>query len=95
MKKLDAFDAIVVFIMLPFATIFSAWVTCQLWGWFIVPIFHLDPLSMIQALGLGLIIGYFAHQYVKQSLDMGDWIVFLWVKPAVFLIVGWFYHLFM
>lgn len=40
----------------------SGWVGASLWTWFIVPLFHVQPLLWWQAVGLAMTIGFFTHQ---------------------------------
>ena len=40
----------------------EAWAIKLLWAWFIVPQFHLDPLSTKSAIGLGLVAALLTHQ---------------------------------
>lgn len=35
--------------------------TCVLWRWFVVPQFHLAPLSVPVALGLGILVGMYSN----------------------------------
>jgi len=36
----------------------SNFILTKLWGWFVVPIFNVQQISMVQSMGLTLIIGY-------------------------------------
>jgi len=36
----------------------SNFILTKLWGWFVVPIFSVPQISMVQSMGLTLIIGY-------------------------------------
>ena len=69
--------------------VLNAWVLTKLWGWYIVPAFHLEPLSMIYAFGLSLIVGHMTHQTAKN--DIGFWKILGTglTKSLVALAVGW------
>lgn len=47
--------------------IWSGYVLTCLWGWFVVPTFALPPLTLAQAIGVSLIVGYLTHQYLPKQ----------------------------
>lgn len=53
--------------MLGLAALYAIWggyvLTC-LWGWFVVPTFALPPLTLAQAIGVSLIVGYLTNAEV-------------------------------
>lgn len=40
--------------------LYFSWVLTVLWGWYIIPVFHLDPISIYQGFGLVITIGAIA-----------------------------------
>jgi len=56
--------------MLGLAALYAIWggyvLTC-LWGWFVVPTFALPPLTLAQAIGVSLIVGYLTNQYTPKQ----------------------------
>ena len=50
----------IVFIAL--GAIIEGWVLTILWGWFMVPLFHLPELSLLFGIGLALIVSFIAKQ---------------------------------
>jgi hypothetical protein len=65
---LRAVVCVVLFIVgLPIIALYRAWVLSQLWGWFVVPVFHLPALEIRYALGLSLIVSMFAMQFTSLS----------------------------
>jgi hypothetical protein len=48
-------------------TLLNGVVLVDLWQWFIVPIFHIAPLNIPQALGISLMVGFMAHQISRQK----------------------------
>lgn len=42
--------------------VWRGWVLSVVWGWLVVPIFHLEPITIIGAVTLSLIIGFLTHQ---------------------------------
>ncbi|MGC9605262.1 MAG: hypothetical protein ABSF56_00680 [Minisyncoccia bacterium] len=43
---------------LALVTILDGFVLSVLWGWFVVPVFHLPVLKIIPAMGISMIVGY-------------------------------------
>jgi hypothetical protein len=41
---------------------FSGLVLSILWGWFIVPVFHVIPITIPQAIGISLVVGMIVQQ---------------------------------
>lgn len=82
-------------------TLWGGFVLTKLWGWFVVTTFGLDGLSLIQAVGLKMVVGLFvmAPSLFEAEDDTIDrWgkvggVVFL--APAISLVLGWIIHLFM
>lgn len=67
-----------------------------LWGWFIVPTFHLPPISVPVAIGIGSIIGALAYQ--NDSDDEREFEKILlssYVILSIFFTAGFVAHLFM
>ena len=80
--------------------ILQGWIFTKIWGWFIVGTFGLQPLSIIQALGVMMFVSYLTVKLDKDTDDdfWGEYIekylfkVFmsLWV-----LFISWILFLFM
>ena len=100
---------ILAFFILPVAIYFvwaHAYVLVKLWAWFVVPLFHLEPLTWAQAWGVTIVVTYLTHiHYTWKAKDERNtsekvtefFLVFL--KPWSVLGVGWvcahyFLHLF-
>ncbi len=47
--------------------IINGWALSALWGWFVVPIFNLPSLTIIQAIGIGLILSYITNKSPSQE----------------------------
>lgn len=96
---MEAFLAVVGIIIAFFALAFvsacwSGYVLSILWGWFMVPVFHLPVLSIPTAIGIALVIGYLTKQSTSDLEKKEDhkWysaFVEAFTKPAVSLLVGW------
>ena len=79
----------------------NGWAISTLWGWFIVPVFHLSLLTMKQAIGFGLVISYLtstpAHAATQKKETKDQFtntliiIVYNITKPLLAVAVGWVY----
>lgn len=67
-----------------------------LWGWFIVPIFGLPPLSIVGAIGIAVIAGLMTHQYIHRDENaMTGLITHNFVAPVFALVFGGIASLFL
>jgi hypothetical protein len=74
----------------------TAFVSTYLWLWFVVPVFHVAPLTLLQAYGLAILVTYWTHQHIsdkvedtrKPSVIVAE-LVGLFLKPWVTLLVGY------
>lgn len=82
-----------------FAVVLRGWVLSILWGWFMVPVFGLPHLSVVQAIGVAMVVGFLCHENTdtKKNEEKG----FAWslsmvaVIPLLSLFIGWIIHSFM
>lgn len=73
------------------SSILNGWVLSILWGWFLVPIFGLPPLSIPQAIGVYLVVGFLTKQMdttKDEYLDRSKMIVATFLWPAVAWVIG-------
>lgn len=78
----------------------DGWVLANLWQWFIVPQFGLDPLPIANAIGLSLFVGSMTHQTFpnveeKKTTKMDKvwrYLQSIVLKPLIFLSLGWIIH---
>jgi len=69
----------------------------QLWGWFVVPFFHLSAIGIAEALGLTL-LGSAASNFnpIKSGDFSARFLVLLMIfRPAGILATGFLLHLFL
>lgn len=73
-----------------------AYVLVKLWAWFIVPIFHFEPLTWAQAWGLMIAVSFLTHvTFTCKGKDEREYsekvtaFVILWLKPWLVLLTGW------
>ena len=84
-------------------TLLRGWALSILWGWFIVSTFHAQPLRIVEAIGVSLVVGFLTASYPKasttesrpQSLLLIEAIGYSFLLPFITLGVGWIVHLFM
>lgn len=71
-------------------TLLRGWALSILWGWFVVPIFGLPPLSVVQAIAIALMASMLTHQYVppKEKDTWGPWAQ-AFLGPLLALGMGW------
>ena len=67
-----------------------------LWGWFMVPTLGLPVISLVQAIGIGIVISFLTQQHIPRDEDeKKKLLVFEILKPVFTIAVGWVVHLFM
>jgi len=95
------FYVLFVLLTIPFFALLRGWVISIMWGWFVVPVFHLPVLGVLQAIGLALVAGMMlGHSSAKINKDkslltlVGEFIVIAF-SPFVALFIGWIIHSFM
>lgn len=91
---IEAMGALFIFggagLMIVAMTYWRGFALSTIWGWFAVPIFHLSPLSIPQALGVSLLVGLFTYHHVP-SKDGETWqpIAYGFMVPLFALGIGW------
>lgn len=91
---LGLFSLVVVGIVV--GAIMNGWALSVLWGWFVVPLFNVPPLSIPTAIGFALVVGLLTHQEQadnSKKKEMSDAIAALIsravVSPLFTIFVGW------
>lgn len=106
----ETIDAILGAILLPFGVVMAfvigpilkGLVLCKLWAWFIVPVFHLPGLSIVYAIGIGIVLNTFMPSSFPKSDDKKksatamsmELILKPMLVPAVSFTFGYVVHLF-
>lgn len=101
MKIIGSIVATVVALVL--GAIMGGFVLSKLWIWFMVPIFDLSPLRVVEAIGLSFIVNYMTKTSLESNKTLeGPFLkellkAFLQtlVMAVGFLLIGWIIHLFM
>ncbi len=76
-------------------TITSGWTLSILWGWFVSPIFGLPTLSVIQAIGISLTVGFIKSKAPQHSDDrkVSDKLIesvsHMFIMPLLSVGIGW------
>jgi len=61
------------------------WALSVLWGWFMVPLFHLPPLAIAQAIGVGLVVTTFSPPGGGDCQKSKD---YKWYNPLLYGFIG-------
>lgn len=86
------------------SAIWSGFVLCKLWAWFIIPTFGLPALSVGVAIGIALLINYLTAQPLSNSKQdngksasekLWEAILVPLLRPAISLLFGWIVTLFL
>ena len=95
------FYVLFVWLTIPFFALLRGWVISIMWGWFVVPVFHLPVLGVLQAMGLALVVGVIMPGYSsaknenKSLLTLVGEFIAIAFGPLVALFIGWLIKSFM
>lgn len=98
MENLGKFTVFIISIVV--AVIVRGFVLTKLWAWFIVPVFELSPLRIVEAIGISTLIGYLTYSREKGKEDDDFWKKFIEslvvsiVLALLSLGMGWIISLF-
>lgn len=91
-------------IITAFGVVYNGYALTALWDWFIVSTFKLESLSLIQAVGVALTVGYLTkgipskdpdYKDKSQSDKIQEYLLTLALKPTVCMFFGYIYFQFM
>jgi hypothetical protein len=80
------------------SAVWEGFVLTKLWAWFVVTTFGLPILTLLPAIGVGLVIDLVTPRgkQTKDTRDEGeqfeDAITYALFSPAIVLLVGWVVH---
>src|SRR5688572_29285692 len=73
-----------------------------MWGWFIVPTFSLPQITIVQAIGIGMVVGFLTHQDIdcepkKEDTNekLSKAVAHVILRPLMALLFGGILHTFM
>ena len=70
--------------------LYSGFVFSRLWAWFIVPIFSLPQLTVMQAVGVNVVVAFLTATYPKNEFKLKDGqLVEVSGLDAVIKQIGW------
>ena len=99
MENFGKFMAVVLAMIV--GPIIKGFVFSKLWLWFIVPIFQIQPLRVVEAIGIMLLFNFISVKISKKSVEDDFWEVYrLYVVSSIIvsvfaLLFGWIIKLFM
>lgn len=99
MEKFGKF--MTVLLVLIISPIIHGFVFTKLWIWFIVPTFNVQPLRLVEAIGIMLTVGYVFAKPTKNNDEKSFWenfaetCVFVVLMALFALAAGWIIKLFM
>jgi putative Mn2+ efflux pump MntP len=64
-------------------SVLNGWVLTILWNWFIIPVFHLPQLTIVQAIGVVMVIGYLTKEVDINKEEKGTPKERLWKSLGV------------
>ena len=80
-------------IVAPISVVISGWVFATMWGWFVVPVFGLPTLRIVDAVGFFVILSLFSSGKQRDDRDFldiaVDMIIYALVYPFALLGIGW------
>ena len=87
------FSCLGILAYIPLMTIARGWALSVLWGWFVVPLFHLPAVGIIQAVALSLVMSLYAQtSHDDPEREGTEWVWYLsgtLVAPFVAVGIGW------
>jgi len=105
-KSKDVFSCLGIAVFLPLVIIVGSiaggWALSTLWGWFIVPVFNLPPLTIVQAIGVSIVVGTLkgssstnSDSKKKETSELISAIFVALLTPLFSVFLGWLLTLFM
>ena len=82
------------------ATIWRGYVLSVIWGWLVVPMFHLMPITVLGAIIISMIVGFLTYQHSAAPKDpektgWGHMLGIAFGYPAAVLFIAWIVKMFM
>lgn len=81
-----------------FVSVLNGWTLRMLWGWFIVPTFHLPELGIVAAIGLDYTVSFIVQPLPPEDSKKSNVLYSLLMsgaKSLIFLGFGWLVSRFM
>jgi len=55
------------------SSIMNGWALSTMWGWFVVPLFHLPELNIPYAIGISMVVGMLVRQASQENKKEKSW----------------------
>lgn len=84
------------------SAIVNGYVLAVLWGWFIIPVFHVPSITLFQSIGLAITASFLLDRLKTEKsedtedsipLYIGRAIGYMMMRPMLTLSFGWLIHL--
>ena len=88
-------------ILLVYGYLSNGIVLSSLWEWFVVPIFHINSITIVQAIGIAIVVGFLTHQTTNNSdkdeeqTDKWAKLIYGFISPWLTLLIAYIVHSFM
>jgi len=82
---------IVIFII---GVVLNGFALAVLWDWFVSDVFGVKNLSVPEALGIALLVGFLTHSYAEDKRDIADKLASIIARPIIVVLIGAIYQLF-
>ena len=77
------------------SSLLNGYVLSVVWGWFFVPVLNLPPISVLQAIGIAMVVSFLTyHDSGKKSSEQetATLVAMIFVRPFITLFFGWILH---
>ena len=91
----DLFGCIGLFAVLPLVAVLRGFILTQLWAWYLVPLFHIPQIAVLEAIGLSYIVTFFQGTPQKSETDWGYTFVAAFIGPLLTWGFAFIVHLLM
>ena len=93
---LFAIGVLVVFLIIYVPLVlWNAFVMTKIWSWLIIPAWHVDPISVSQAIGVSILVGMLTHKYEneKNNKEIGKQLIMKFVFSLLILVLSYCWSL--
>ena len=89
-------QAIGILVLIPITAILDGWAISTNWRWFVAQTFDIPTLSLVQAIGLGLIVRHITYRYTAEDKrEFSTQLFTALLLPITYVGLGWFVTLFL
>jgi len=85
-----------VIVLMVVSSVLNGWALSILWGWFFVPTLGMPQISVVQAIGIAMVVSYLTYQYIDdESNNLIRPFILAFARPFIAVIIGAIVHAFM